>query len=158
MVTPCLSRTYPLSGFGGKYTKSWAQYKIKRKIFRKKDPHIAAWVLKCLFVQTSQGDSPRVIHGYVIRPDGVSTAVASSYTTSDWATQEAAGSVFLPAAGDRNGTTVYSVGSFGTYWSSTFYESEVKDACCMFFNSSGWGSGRYHKFLGNFVRLVRDAN
>ena len=98
------------------------------------------------------------VNGYVIRPDGVSTAVASSYTTSDWATQEAAGSLFLPAAGDRNGTTVYGVGSFGTYWSSTFYESDVKDACCMFFRSSDLGPGRYHKFLGNSVRLVRNAN
>ena len=60
------------------------------------------------------------VNGYVIRPDGVSTAVASSYTTSDWATQEAAGSVFLPAAGYRSGTSVSGVSSYVCYWSSSY--------------------------------------
>lgn len=59
------------------------------------------------------------VYGYVLRPDGNTTAVASSYTADEWAAEEASGSVFLPAAGDRNGTDVYDVGVYGLYWSST---------------------------------------
>lgn len=57
--------------------------------------------------------------GYVIRPDDVITAVASSYTDIEWATEEANGSVFLPAAGFRSGNTVSSEGEEGYYHSST---------------------------------------
>ena len=57
--------------------------------------------------------------GYVIRPDDVITAVASSYTDIEWATEEANGSLFLPAAGFRSGNTVISEGEEGYYHSST---------------------------------------
>ena len=57
--------------------------------------------------------------GYVIRPDDVITAVASSYTDIEWATEEANGSIFLPAAGFRSGNTVSSEGEEGYYHSST---------------------------------------
>ena len=57
--------------------------------------------------------------GYVIRPDDVITAVASSYTDIEWATEEANGSIFLPAAGFRSGNTVNSEGEEGYYHSST---------------------------------------
>ncbi len=43
----------------------------------------------------------------------------NTYTTAQWATMEAAGAVFLPAAGYREGTGVSSVGSGGSYWSAT---------------------------------------
>lgn len=57
--------------------------------------------------------------GYVIRPDDVITAVASSYTDIEWATEEANGSIFLPAAGFRSGNTVSAEGEEGYYHSST---------------------------------------
>ena len=40
-------------------------------------------------------------------------------SSSEWAAYEAAGAVFLPAAGYRSGTTMYNVGSEGFCWSST---------------------------------------
>ena len=43
----------------------------------------------------------------------------NSFTLAEWAQMEAAGAVFLPAAGFRIGTNLYSVGSRGDYWSST---------------------------------------
>ena len=73
----------------------------------------AEWVY--LFNNHTKGWSTvNGVNGYVIRPDGVSTAVASSYTALEWATQEADGSVFLPAAGYRNATSLDDVGPSGT--------------------------------------------
>ena len=43
----------------------------------------------------------------------------NSYTLAQWAQMEAAGAVFLPAAGYRCGANVIDVGYFGFYWSST---------------------------------------
>ena len=43
----------------------------------------------------------------------------NSYTLAQWAQMEAAGAVFLPAAGRRKGTNVFDVGTNGYYWSST---------------------------------------
>lgn len=45
--------------------------------------------------------------------------------SSDWAKMEAAGAVFLPAAGNRDGTDVNLVGDYGYYWSSTAYDEFV---------------------------------
>lgn len=70
--------------------------------------------------------------GFVVLPDawalpsGMSfTANPSDYTTnqynaSEWLTMEAAGALFLPAAGYRYGAyQVSAIGSSGAYWSST---------------------------------------
>lgn len=43
----------------------------------------------------------------------------NQYTAEQWAKMEAAGAVFLPAAGYRLGTDVNGVGGYGGYWSST---------------------------------------
>ena len=96
-------------------------------------------------------------------PDGLSFTAGNSewtnsYTIAQWEKMEENGAVFLPAAGDRNGSTAYGAGSVGAYWSSTYYDSDPQDAYCVFFVSSDLGpQGRYHRFLGNSVRLVRDA-
>lgn len=51
----------------------------------------------------------------------------NSYTLAKWAKMEAAGAVFLPAAGEREGTDVRGVGEKGRYWSSTrAYEYAAK--------------------------------
>ena len=44
---------------------------------------------------------------------------ANEYSTDDWSKMEAAGCVFLPAAGTRRGIFVYYVNNWGVYWSST---------------------------------------
>lgn len=96
------------------------------------------------------------VGGYVIRPDGVSTAVSSSYTASAWATEEAAGSVFLPAACSRGGTT-FNAGVGGDYWSST--PNNSTDAYYLYFYSGTQNpAASAGRFGGRAVRLVRDAN
>ena len=95
------------------------------------------------------------VGGYVIRPDGVETAVASSYAAEAWATEEAAGSVFLPAAGNRDGTWVSSAGSFGYYWSSSYNDSYY--ARNVYFISGYLSTGSNYRYLGFSVRLVRSA-
>jgi len=116
----------------------------------------AEWVY--LFNNHTKGWSTvNGVNGYVIRPDGVSTAVASSYTASEWATQEADGSVFLPAAGYRNATWLYDVGSVGYYWSSSY--STYYFVYYEFFDSKGVYRGDSGtRYVGYSVRLVRDAN
>jgi hypothetical protein len=60
-------------------------------------------------------------------------ATHQSFTTEQWATMEAAGAVFLPAAGyaDSDLTTITNPSYFGRYWSSTpgvcfeFYSREA---------------------------------
>lgn len=69
--------------------------------------------------------------GYILLPDGWSTPsgmtftaapadfTTNSYSASEWSRMEAAGALFLPCAGSRNGAGVDFVGSYGYYWSST---------------------------------------
>ena len=79
----------------------------------------------------------------------------NSYTLAQWAQMEAAGAVFLPAAGSRYGTDVYDVGCYGFYWSSTPYNEGY--AYSMVFYSldlyATYGSYRYYGFS---VRPVQD--
>ena len=76
----------------------------------------------------------------------------NSYTLAQWAQMEAAGAVFLPAAGYRNGTRVNNAG-FGHYWSST----PLTDvAYYMLFSSYDLRTKFYHRNYGFSVRLVQD--
>lgn len=83
-------------------------------------------------------------------PTGVSISNANttdasytSYSDDTWTALEAAGVVFLPATGLRNGTTVQEIGTIGNYWSST----------CMNANSV------YNiRFDGSSLNLVNDGD
>jgi hypothetical protein len=80
----------------------------------------------------------------------------NSYTISEWQVMESAGAVFLPAAGRRNGTSVRIVGAYGSYYSSTYYNSH--HAYYVSFDSelltSSNGNGLY--YLGFSVRLCSE--
>ena len=78
------------------------------------------------------------------------------YDLAAWNKMEVAGAVFLPAAGDRNGSVVLGVGDSGDYWSSTAYDKNY--AYSVFFNSSlvypneaGFRDGGYS------VRLITES-
>jgi hypothetical protein len=97
----------------------------------------------------------------VAAPTGINATNSTSwsgnqYNATDWSKMEAAGCVFLPAAGYRNGVTVTDVGNCGYYWSSTAYDGD--NANFMYFGSDGLGAGllSYRKF-GRSVRLVFPA-
>lgn len=65
-----------------------------------------------------------------------SNAEFSSFTvtTAGWNLMEAAGAIFLPAAGYRSGTSVYNVQSYGNYWSAS--NSSSDNAYRFFFSNN----------------------
>ena len=64
-------------------------------------------------------------------------------------------SIFLPAAGYRSGTSLYSEGSSGGYWSSTPGEDDSNYAYDLYFNSSSFDwSSNYGRNRGQSVRPV----
>lgn len=68
-------------------------------------------------------------------------------------------SIFLPAAGDRIGTSLDLAGSIGEYWSSTAYEEDSSYAYDLFFiicdNNYCWDT-YYHRYYGHSVRPVSE--
>lgn len=98
------------------------------------------------------GQTVNNVLGVVLYPDDYT---GSAYTTgSDWATFESAGCVFLPAAGNRNGSSVGNVGYQGYYWSST--ASITNTAYTVYFNSDALNADIISsRHVGFSVRLVR---
>lgn len=82
-------------------------------------------------------------------------AAYQTFTADQWSILEAAGAVFLPAAGRRNGSKVNYVQYYGFYWSATEFNSG--SAYCLRFDSGAASMllsyGRIH---GKSVRLVKD--
>ena len=112
------------------------------------------------------------VQGIVVLPDDISgisnipeessrgkasTFGGKTYTTAEWTSLEAAGCVFLPAAGYRDGASVHVVGSKGLYWSST-----AGDASRAYYLSflSGYvdPASNTYRYYGRSVRLVRELN
>ena len=77
----------------------------------------------------------------------------NEYTAEQWSMMEAAGAVFLPAAGCRKGLSVRDVCCDGFYWLSASYDNE--NARRLYFNSSFVSLHRYYCHYGFSVRLVR---
>ncbi len=81
---------------------------------------------------------------------------SNTITASDWSNVfEANGAVFLPAAGNRGGTSVNDVGSGGYYWSAS-YDNNY-GARCLYFSSVSFYTTYYSRDYGPSVRLVRDV-
>lgn len=128
------------------------------------------------FATINTDDTP--VNGLIIFPDGVTIAngeatswgnINAQLTSSDWANSTkcttaqwtalaAKGCVFLPAAGERGGTTVSYSGTTGRYWSSSPNGSDKAAAMYLSF--------QWNAFLPNYsnsrhagcsVRLVYDA-
>lgn len=113
-------------------------------------------------------------HGLIIfpdnytHPDGVADPTginktdntswdANQYTTADWDKMAAAGCVFLPAAGKREGVTISDIDGAGRYWSSTY--SSWNYSCVMNFHSTEVNpeGGQIGRGTGCSVRLVMDV-
>jgi hypothetical protein len=114
------------------------------------------------------------VNGLIIVPDNWITSIYSLNNTNnpnaahssniigatDWAKMEAAGCVFLPAAGNRYETSEYNFNSYGCYWSTTYYDRD--NAYYMYFGSDFIGnylnpSAYYDYYYGRSVRLVKDV-
>lgn len=111
------------------------------------------------------------VHGLIILPDswtlpsgcsfnsvftpGLDDWTHNIYTIAQWAMMEAAGAVFMPAAGRRFGTSVDDVGDYGYYWSSTSYNDYDASSVwfCVSYASTHNESSRV---VGLSVRLVLD--
>ena len=92
--------------------------------------------------------------GVVLYPDGYT---GSTYSGSDWDTFEAAGCVFLPAAGYRSGAGVSSEGDLGYYWLSTAVDAY--SAYGLYFYGSYVFPVYYNgRCYGSSVRLVQNLN
>ncbi len=108
------------------------------------------------------------VKGFIIVPNNWNSSIyyldstnntSSRYQSNiitDWAKMETAGCVFLPAAGDRNGTTINNVDRYGHYWSSIY---SGNGASYLYIYTIGLtitnSSVRYY---GYSVRLVKDVS
>ena len=98
----------------------------------------------------------------VTAPTGINATSSTSwngnqYTATDWAKMEAAGCVFLPAAGRRDGTTIYNVNDYVRYWTSTYNTAQM--AYHVNIANTSMNPADYNqKYFGYSVRLVHDAN
>ena len=63
-------------------------------------------------------------------------------------------SIFLPAAGYRNGSSLYNAGSYGYYWSSSLDTSYPNDACYVGFDSSDVNRYYDDRYYSRSVRPV----
>ena len=93
--------------------------------------------------------------GCTFTPGGDSWSIRNTYTSAQWELMQAAGAVFLPAAGNRSNETVGTVPSGGFYWTSNWGENTNGNPKMFNFNGrnvqESYGSACS-------VRLVRDAN
>ena len=88
-------------------------------------------------------------------------------TTVTWTTQNGVNgrlftaangnSLFLPAAGYRGNSSLYSAGSFGVYWSSSLYTDNPSRAWSFYFGSGYTIMYSYDRNYGQSVRAVRSA-
>ena len=96
---------------------------------------------------------------YLPSPLQVNNANASfsvnSYSEAGWGALESLGCVFLPTTGHRHGISVDYLGSYGYYWSSSYFG--INYASMMMFHSQGVYNTYYNRCHGISVRLVRDA-
>ena len=81
-------------------------------------------------------------------------ATYQTFTAEQWSKLEAAGAIFLPAAGDRYGSDVYDVQYGSYYWSAT--KSNSIGADCLYFYSGRADMLGDYRYYGLSVRLVKD--
>ena len=77
-----------------------------------------------------------------------------TFTSSDWQQLEAAGAVFLPASGYRDGASVGYVQNSGYYWSTVPNKSDC--AYVFLFGTDGAYTDNYSRYYGQSVRLVKN--
>ena len=79
---------------------------------------------------------------------------ANIFDATQWSQLETNGALFLPAAGDRNGTDARYIGTNAYYWTSTYYDES--HAYCVDFVSNLVYMNQVNRYDGHCVRLVMD--
>ena len=98
----------------------------------------------------------------VAQPTGINNSWSDSwnanqYSVSDWRKMEAAGCVFLPAAGYRASLNVSGLGDCGMYWSTTAgFEYRLTGYCLRFNNNNLNPHEGLRRYPGRSVRLIYD--
>lgn len=84
---------------------------------------------------------------------------SNNYSSTDWTVMEAAGAVFLPAAGNRSGKSLSNIGSICQYWSSDEYDG-TRARLLGFTNINLFtpNTNSIARSTGCSVRLVMDNN
>ena len=110
------------------------------------------------------------VNGIILFPDGVDFAASEFFTlgtvngnsawgtkctSAEWTALAAKGCVFLPAAGNRSGTDVSGVGSYGYYWSSSSPVKESNANRVNFYSNGLTTNSGNSRSYGYSVRLVR---
>ena len=78
------------------------------------------------------------------------------FTVEQWSELEAAGAIFLPAAGYRDAVNIYDVAGSGYYWSSTDPSNNSNAAGYFYFSADRANMSARHRSYAHSVRLVRD--
>ena len=108
------------------------------------------------------------VNGVILLPDDWSTSYymlnstngsgvsfsSNIISATQWSTLEQHGAVFLPAAGGRGGISVFNVGSYGSYWSASFYNSDL--AWYVYFEGGLLYTYYMERYYGRSVRLVHN--
>ena len=98
--------------------------------------------------------------------DQIYELISIRYTTTEWTTQNGVSgrkitsksngnSLFLPAAGYRDSTSLYGAGSDGGYWSRSLSTDNGGNAFYLYFNSSSFYTDNSGRYYGLSVRPVR---
>ncbi len=82
-------------------------------------------------------------------------ATYQTFTLTEWQKLESAGAVFLPASGDRDGSSMRFVQIYSGYWSATAYDSFYSYYLCFYANGAFTYDGN-SRCMGRPVRLVQD--
>ena len=113
------------------------------------------------------------VNGMILFPDGVTIAstevttagtvnAASTYatkcTSAQWTALETKGCVFLPAAGQRDGSSVNDAGSNGRYWSGTAYSTSSAYRAYAFNPGNLYPADGSYRYRGYSVRLVQTVD
>ena len=94
--------------------------------------------------------------------------INKSYTTTEWTAQNGVNgrkitsktngnSIFLPAAGYRDDSSLSGAGSDGGYWSRSLNSDDPFHARSLYFNSSSIRAGSSYRCYGGGVRPVRSS-
>lgn len=81
----------------------------------------------------------------------------NTYDKEQWAKMEAAGAVFLPAAGYRKGIEVEEFNEYGAYWTSSGRDDDFAYRCIFYSSMLSPGGSNITYYYGYSVRLVQDV-
>ena len=93
--------------------------------------------------------------GFVTAYDESAFAAHQTFTAEQWAQMQEAGAVFLPAAGVRNGASIYFLNNYCNYWSATSFGDSYAFYISATPNEAYVGNADRNN--GQAVRLVKNT-